>query len=87
MANRNTAQLDSKKDDEAESNPNTPKLIPYSEVQKHTTRDSLWVIIDGQVYDATCIVDTHPGGTAVLLKNSGKDATSVVSFILAIWLN
>ena len=54
---------------------NAARCIPYSEVQKHTTRDSCWVIIDGQVYDATSILDTHPGGATVLLKNSGKDAT------------
>jgi hypothetical protein len=50
-------------------------LISYQEVQKHNTRDSCWVIIDGRVYDVTCIIDSHPGGTAVLLKNAGKDAT------------
>ncbi|TDL29519.1 hypothetical protein BD410DRAFT_811129 [Rickenella mellea] len=57
------------------SNNQSPTLVAYSEVQKHTTRDSCWVIINGQVYDATSIIDSHPGGSAVLLKNAGKDAT------------
>lgn len=56
---------------------NAAAHVSFSEVQKHTTRDSCWVIIEGQIYDATSILDTHPGGAAVLLKNSGKDATYV----------
>lgn len=59
------------------ANKNTAAYVSFSEVQKHTTRDSCWVIIEGQIYDATSILDTHPGGAAVLLKNSGKDATYV----------
>ncbi|EJD01172.1 uncharacterized protein FOMMEDRAFT_135424 [Fomitiporia mediterranea MF3/22] len=52
-----------------------PSLTDKFAVQKHNTRESCWVIIDGQVYDATSMLDTHPGGAAVLIKNSGKDAT------------
>ncbi|KAI5124988.1 hypothetical protein M0805_007413 [Coniferiporia weirii] len=69
------AKLDSLEDTMMQPSQNAAKAIPFSEVQKHNTRDSCWVIIDGQVYDATSIIDSHPGGTAVLLKNSGKDAT------------
>ncbi|TFY67109.1 hypothetical protein EVJ58_g1834 [Rhodofomes roseus] len=52
-----------------------PDYISYEEVQKHNTRESCWVIIDGQVYDATSVLQWHPGGPAVILKNAGKDAT------------
>lgn len=50
-------------------------LVSYQEVQKHTSEDSCWVIISNQVYDATSILDTHPGGKSIILKNAGKDAT------------
>ncbi|KZT29329.1 hypothetical protein NEOLEDRAFT_1128048 [Neolentinus lepideus HHB14362 ss-1] len=52
-----------------------PKYVSYREVQKHTSRDSCWIVIDGHVYDAAPIIDSHPGGSSVLLKNAGKDAT------------
>jgi hypothetical protein len=38
---------------DAESAFTSPKLIPMSEVEKHNTRDSLWVVINGKVYDLT----------------------------------
>ncbi|KAH9928981.1 FMN-dependent dehydrogenase-domain-containing protein [Amylocystis lapponica] len=52
-----------------------PAYVSYQEVQKHNTPESCWVIINGQVYDATSVLAWHPAGAAVILKNSGKDAT------------
>jgi cytochrome b5 len=49
--------------------------MEYSEVQKHTTRDDLWLIIHGKIYDITKFVDEHPGGEEVLLEHGGLDAT------------
>ena len=57
----------------------SPEYIPYEEVQKHNTRESCWVIVNGQIYDATSVLAWHPGGAAVILKNAGKDATYVHS--------
>ena len=53
----------------------SPKYISYEEVQKHNTRDSCWVIIDGQVYDATSVLRWHPAGPEVILQLAGQDAT------------
>jgi len=52
-----------------------------SEVKKHTTKDSAWVILHGQVYDLTHFLDDHPGGEQVVLKWAGKDATKFWSAI------
>jgi len=43
-----------------------------SEVQKHNTKDSAWVVLHGQIYDLTEFLQDHPGGADVVLKWSGK---------------
>lgn len=53
----------------------TTKLWARSEISKHKSRTSCWVIIRGTVYDLTSMLDSHPGGRKVILKYGGKDAT------------
>lgn len=54
----------------------TPKkIIPLSEISKHSSRDDLWVAINGKVYNISKFVYEHPGGEEVLLDVAGKDAT------------
>ncbi|KAI7851105.1 cytochrome b5-like heme/steroid binding domain-containing protein [Circinella umbellata] len=51
------------------------KLFSYEEVAKHNTRNDLWMIVSGKVYDITPFVDEHPGGEEVLIDEGAKDAT------------
>ncbi|CCO26807.1 hypothetical protein BN14_00838 [Rhizoctonia solani AG-1 IB] len=53
------------------------RLIPFDEVQKHNTRDSCWVIVNGEIYDVTGFLNDHPGGIGPILKVAGSDATRV----------
>ncbi|KAI4337766.1 hypothetical protein L6164_016142 [Bauhinia variegata] len=55
-------------------NPNT-KMFPMSEIQKHNTADSTWIIIHGHVYDCTRFLKDHPGGVDSILINAGTDCT------------
>ncbi|KAJ5817923.1 Cytochrome b5 [Penicillium robsamsonii] len=51
------------------------KEFDASEVATHKTKNDLFVIIHGKVYDITNYVRDHPGGADVLLDVAGSDAT------------
>ena len=46
-----------------------------AEVAKHASKDDVWVVIKGKVYDLTEFVDEHPGGVESIMKRAGADAT------------
>lgn len=47
-----------------------------AEVKKHATAASCWSVVDGNVYDLTDWVDSHPGGRARILSMCGRDGTA-----------
>ncbi|TFY80695.1 hypothetical protein EWM64_g3318 [Hericium alpestre] len=51
------------------------KPISGKVVAQHNTRESCWIIVHGKVYDVTDFLDEHPGGSKIILKYAGKDAT------------
>ena len=51
------------------------KVITWQEVEKHKTRDSRWLVIEGNVYDVTEWQGKHPGGARILGHFGGQDAT------------
>ncbi|KAI0970305.1 FMN-dependent dehydrogenase [Xylaria arbuscula] len=51
------------------------KLISAAEVAKHTTAESCWVTLYGNVYDLTEFLPSHPGGSRIILQLAGSDAT------------
>ncbi|KAH6611625.1 hypothetical protein Trco_001645 [Trichoderma cornu-damae] len=46
------------------------------DVAGHKTRDDLWVVVHGKVYDVSKYVRDHPGGADVLIDVAGTDATT-----------
>jgi L-lactate dehydrogenase (cytochrome) len=50
----------------------TPEIV-----SQHNTRDDLWIVLNGKVYDLTNFLTNHPGGQKILLKYGGKDATKI----------
>jgi cytochrome b involved in lipid metabolism len=54
------------------------KLPEYTieEIEKHNTRESLWLHYEGHVYDVTDFITKHPGGS-IILKAGGKNLKSV----------
>lgn len=53
----------------------TSKMFSMSEVKKHNSGDSAWIIVHGHVYDCTRFLKDHPGGTDSILINAGTDCT------------
>ncbi|KAF2263300.1 mitochondrial cytochrome-like protein b2 [Lojkania enalia] len=51
-------------------------LIDGAEVAKHNNKKSCWIVLQDRVYDITSFLSKHPGGAAILLKQSGSDATT-----------
>ncbi|KAJ6491796.1 glyoxylate dehydrogenase [Mycena vitilis] len=51
-------------------------LIPEEVVAQHSTRESCWIIVHNKVYDITDFLDEHPGGSKIILRYAGKDATA-----------
>ena len=45
------------------------------DIEKHNTADDCWVIIHGKAYDVTEFKADHPGGSKIIEKFAGKDAT------------
>ncbi|KAK4447738.1 acyl-CoA dehydrogenase/oxidase [Podospora aff. communis PSN243] len=51
------------------------KTFSQSDVASHNKADSLWIVVDGDVYDLTKFQDDHPGGKKILQRVAGKDAS------------
>merc|ERR1712070_453018 len=55
--------------------------ITMAEVAKHTTKESCWVVVGGDVLDVTKFLKDHPGGELAILTFGGKDATEEFNMI------
>ncbi|OTB02006.1 hypothetical protein M426DRAFT_323080 [Hypoxylon sp. CI-4A] len=51
------------------------KTFSKNDVSSHNKGDSLWIIVDDDVYDLTKFQDEHPGGKKILTRVAGKDAS------------
>ncbi|KAL4809047.1 FMN-dependent dehydrogenase-domain-containing protein [Aspergillus unguis] len=54
-------------------------LISTEEISNHNTPDSCWIVVDNQVWDVTDFLEKHPGGSTIILKYAGRDATKAYS--------
>jgi predicted heme/steroid binding protein len=51
------------------------KTFSAADVGSHNKPDSLYIIVDEDVYDLTSFQDEHPGGKKILQRVAGKDAS------------
>ena len=52
-----------------------------SDVARHKSKDSLWVVNKGKVYDVTDFAKRHPGGEEILLEHAGQNVSGIMSSI------
>ncbi len=50
------------------------KSYTKEEVAKHNKSSDCWLILDGEVYDVTKFLESHPGGEEILLDLAGTTA-------------
>ncbi|RDL36693.1 Uncharacterized protein BP5553_06045 [Venustampulla echinocandica] len=51
------------------------KIFDAAELAKHNKPDDCWVCLYGDVWDVTEFLPSHPGGSSIILKLAGRDAT------------
>jgi len=61
-------------DSPAQFDPSQPSYS-LSEVRKHNTAESAWIVVRNRVYDCTPFLAAHPGGADSILLNAGTDST------------
>ena len=49
------------------------RVISLDEMRKHTTEESCWIAVRGEVFDVTPFIDEHPGGFDIIISNTGKE--------------
>ncbi|KAI0645201.1 FMN-dependent dehydrogenase-domain-containing protein [Trametes meyenii] len=52
------------------------RTISGQEVARHNSRQSCWIIVHGKHESWSDFLDDHPGGSKIILKYAGKDATA-----------
>jgi cytochrome b involved in lipid metabolism len=50
--------------------------ICLEEVKKHKSKDDVWTVVEGIVYDVTQYAPIHPGGKKIML-GAGKESTEM----------
>ena len=51
------------------------KSYSTTEVAKHDSSKDCWLIISNNVYDVSSFLSEHPGGSSMIVKYCGKEAT------------
>lgn len=54
-------------------------LLSAQEISRHNAPQDCWIVVDNQVWDVTEFLEEHPGGSAIILKYAGRDATQAYS--------
>ncbi|PYH34394.1 FMN-dependent alpha-hydroxy acid dehydrogenase [Aspergillus neoniger CBS 115656] len=59
------------------------RQLSAQQISEHKTPDDCWIVVDNQVWDVTDFLEEHPGGSSIILKYAGRDATKAYSEVHA----
>jgi cytochrome b involved in lipid metabolism len=76
-ATTNTNQINGVVSGTKSSSTGTNLVLSMTELAKHNSYNSCWLLISGKIYDVTSYLNSHPGGEAEILKTCGTDATVI----------
>lgn len=57
--------------------------VSLDEVKRHSNGEDCWIIVHSKVYDVSSFHGEHPGGSGIILKYAGTDATAAYDEIHA----
>ncbi len=57
------------------------RKITMQEVERHSTAEDCWVVLNGKVYDLSSFHPEHPGGSKIITTNAGKDLSNLFNSI------
>ena len=60
---------------ESAAAPASVRRIAMTEVAQHASATDAWIVVKDKVYDCTSFLDSHPGGSAAITANAGRDCT------------
>ena len=50
--------------------------LTLTELKKHNSSKSCWLLVSDKIYDVTSFLNKHPGNASTILPNCGTDATA-----------
>ncbi|KAL9126058.1 MAG: hypothetical protein Q9217_004836 [Psora testacea] len=53
-----------------------PKVLSLNDLKKHNSQNDCWIAVQSKIYDITDYLPSHPGGSTIILKYAGADATA-----------
>ncbi|KAF2255081.1 hypothetical protein BU26DRAFT_527938 [Trematosphaeria pertusa] len=56
-------------------------IVPVEEIKAHSSENDCWIVVDDVVWDITDFVPSHPGGTDIIYRHAGHDASLAYSSV------
>ncbi|KAG8525542.1 uncharacterized protein KY384_009186 [Bacidia gigantensis] len=60
-----------------------PKTLTFSEMKAHDSEKDCWIAVHSKIYNITEYIPSHPGGSEIILRYAGTDATAAYDEIHA----